>query len=88
MPSLPPCRRARGCQGWRTQGEYLASESSFYRILHEAGQMDRRGKAKAQGPEPPPPDRLGCQRPNQLWGWDITYLASTVAGLFVHLYLI
>ena len=26
--------------------------------------------------------------PNQLWSWDITYLASTVAGLFFYLYLI
>ena len=29
------------------EGEYLASESSFYRVLREADQLHRRGKAKA-----------------------------------------
>jgi putative transposase len=68
------------------QGEYLASEASFYRVLREDGQMAHRGKAK-------PPSRRRplawvADGPNQLWSWDITYLASTVAGLFFYLYLI
>ncbi len=28
------------------EGEYLASESSFYRLLHEAGQAQRRGRSQ------------------------------------------
>ena len=28
------------------QGQYLASESSFYRVLKEHGQINRRGKAQ------------------------------------------
>ena len=68
------------------RGEYLASESSFYRILREAGQMDRRGKAKAPSRRRPP--AWVADGPNQLWSWDITCLASTVAGLFFYLYLI
>ena len=28
---------------------YIASESSFYRVLHEANQLNRRGRAKAPG---------------------------------------
>ena len=43
------------------QGEYLASESSFYRILREAGQLPHRGFGL--GPEPPQAARLGCRRP-------------------------
>ena len=68
------------------QGEYLASEASFYRILREAGQMPHRGKAKAPSRRRPP--AWVADGPNQLWSWDITYLASTVAGLFFYLYLI
>jgi transposase InsO family protein len=68
------------------QGEYLASESSFYRVLREAGQLAHRGKAKAPSRHRPP--AWVADTPNQLWSWDITYLASTVAGLFFYLYLI
>lgn len=42
------------------QGEYIASEASFYRVLREAGQVAHRGFG--QGPEPPPPACLGCHR--------------------------
>ncbi len=68
------------------QGEYIASEASFYRVLREAGQMAHRGKAKAPSRRRPP--AWIATGPNQLWSWDITYLASTVAGLFFYLYLI
>ena len=30
------------------KGEYMASESSFYRVLEEADQLNRRGRAEAQ----------------------------------------
>ena len=68
------------------QGKYLASESSFYRVLREAGQLAHRGKAKAPSGRRPP--AWVATGPNQLWSWDITYLAGTVAGLFFYLYLI
>jgi putative transposase len=68
------------------RGEYIASESSVYRVLREAGQSAHRGKAKAPGGRRPP--AWVADGPNQLWSWDITYLASTVAGLFFYLYLI
>lgn len=87
MPGLPACRRARSSPGWRTQGECLASESGFYRVLREAGQMGRRG-TRPKAPSRRRPPAWVADGPNQLWSWDITYLAGTVAGLFVHLYLI
>jgi transposase InsO family protein len=68
------------------KGEYIASESSVYRVLREDGQMASRGKAKAPSRRRPP--AWVADAPNQLWSWDITYLASTVAGLFFYLYLI
>jgi putative transposase len=68
------------------QGQYLASESSFYRILREADQLAKRGKAKPPTRQRPAP--LQADGPNQLWSWDITYLATTLKGTFYYLYLI
>lgn len=68
------------------QGEYVASESSFYRILREAKQLAHRGKAKP--PTHRRPEPLVAIGPNQVWTWDITYLATNVRGEFFYLYLI
>ena len=68
------------------QGRYIASESTFYRVLHEAGQVAHRGKAKPPTRKRPTP--LQADAPNQLWSWDITYLATNVKGIFFYLYLI
>ena len=68
------------------RGVYVASESSFYRILRQADQLARRGKAKPPARQRPLP--LQASAPNQLWSWDITYLATTVKGMFFYLYLI
>jgi transposase InsO family protein len=67
------------------EGRYLASESSFYRILREEKQLSHRGRAKA--PTHKRPEPLLATKPNQLWSWDITYLPTTVRGLFFYLYL-
>jgi len=66
--------------------QYIASESSFYRVLREADQLARRGKAKPPTRQRPKP--LQASAPNQLWSWDITYLATTIKGVFFYLYLI
>ncbi len=68
------------------EGCYLASESSFYRVLRAKNQLTRRGRVKA--PSHSRPQALEATAPNQLWSWDITYLATTVRGLFFYLYLI
>lgn len=67
------------------QGVYLASESTFYRVLKAANQWKPRGKARA--PTHRRPDPLTATAPHQVWSWDITYLATTVKGLFFYLYL-
>ena len=67
------------------QGVYVASESTFYRILREAGQLTHRERARpATSRRPPPHVATG---PCQVWSWDITYLKSRIAGQFFYLYL-
>lgn len=68
------------------QGRYVASESTFYRILREENQLaHRRSEQPAQSRTKP---RAVCATaPNQLYSWDITYLPSAVRGQFFYLYL-
>jgi len=54
--------------------------------LREEKQLAHRGKAKAPTHSRPP--ELVATAPNQLWSWDITYLGTTVKGLYFYLYLI
>lgn len=69
------------------EGRYLASESTFYRVLKTAGQANRRGRAKA--PRKTVPPKSHCARgPNSVWSWDITFLASCIAGQFFRLYMV
>jgi len=67
------------------RGEYLASESTFYRVLRAARQMTHRGPARARTNHRP--EELVASRPNEVWSWDITYLPSPVRGTFYYLYL-
>lgn len=69
------------------QGQYIASESSFYRVLHEKDQMAHRGKAQAPR-KVSKPTAYPADAPNEVWSWDITYLASNIVGLFFRLYLV
>ena len=68
------------------RGEYVASESTFYRVLRGAGEMTHRGRARPPTPRPVPTHT--ATGPNQVWSWDITYLPTTVRGVFVYLYLV
>lgn len=69
------------------QGVYLASESSFYRILKEANQLKHRGREKPKGTYSKPTSHTASQA-NEVWSWDITYLASSVKGQHYYLYMI
>jgi putative transposase len=69
------------------QGKYIASESSFYRILHEAKEQNHRGVSQKPRKHVPPKGYLATG-PNQVWTWDITYLPTLVRGLFFYLYMI
>jgi len=65
---------------------YIASESSFYRVLKEANQLKHRGKAKPRTITKPEPYIATCS--NQVWTWDITYLPTAIKGSFYYLYMI
>ena len=69
------------------QGLYLASESTFYRVLRDADAQHHRGRAKAPRAPTPPPSHT-AEGPNQVWCWDITDLSGPVRGMFFYLYLI
>jgi transposase InsO family protein len=68
-------------------GEYIASESSFYRVLRAADQVHRRGRGNPPRTVPKPEGFLAT-KPNEVWSWDITFLASSLRGAFYRLYLI
>jgi transposase InsO family protein len=68
------------------QGVYVASESSFYRVLRQADQLSPRGKAKPANHKRP--QAIEASGPNQVWSWDITYLPTLVKGLWFYLYMI
>lgn len=68
-------------------GCYLASESSFYRILRRVGQLKHRGSSKPRNP-PKKPTSFTATGPNQVWTWDISYLPTGVVGQFFYLYMI
>lgn len=67
------------------RGQYLASESTFYRILREAKQRQHRQASRVAACHPP--KALKATAPNQLYSWDITYLPTSVKGVFFYLYL-
>jgi putative transposase len=69
------------------EGIYLASESTFYRVLRAAGQGSRRGRAQPPRPRTPPTS-YSATVANQVWSWDITYLPTKVRGQYYYLYLI
>jgi transposase InsO family protein len=69
------------------EGVYLASESSFSRVLRTHGQSTHRGRAKAPQATRPPTTHIATA-PRQVWCWDMTYLPACVVGRWFHLYLI
>jgi transposase InsO family protein len=69
------------------EGIYIASESTFGRVLGAKGQNAHRGRAKE--PEQQRQQRpMSRTEPGELWCWDMTYLPTEVAGRWFYLYLI
>lgn len=68
-------------------GHYIGSESTFYRVLKEAGQIIERSAAKPRQKNNKPSAQIATQ-PNEVWTWDISYLATQTRGLHFYLYMI
>ena len=66
-------------------GEYIGSESTFYRVLHAENLQHRRSLVRAPAHRPRAHVADG---PWQVASWDITYLKSHVRGEFFFLYLV
>lgn len=69
------------------KGVYIASISSFYRVLRKKGLMFNRGNTKPGQSQSKPPEKTATGS-NQVWCWDITWLSSKVRGLFYYAYVI
>ncbi len=68
------------------EGLYIASESSFYRILKEKGLLHHRFETKPRTGRHHPRE-LEATGPEQVWSWDITYLPSDIKGKYFYLYM-
>ena len=66
---------------------YLASSSSFYRVLRQRKALEHRRESRKprKGGKP---DRIKVTTPNQVWAWDITWLKTEITGLFYYAYTI
>lgn len=80
--NLPPCQIVPKLAD---KGIYIASESSFYRILNEEKLLAHRSRSNPRKHKKP--EELVAMRPNQIWSWDITYLKAAIKGTYYYLYL-
>ena len=67
------------------RGDYVASESSFYRVLKTERLLAHRGRATPA--RQARPRAYDVTAPRTLFSWDITYLRSAVRGQYYYLYL-
>lgn len=67
-------------------GKYVASESTFFRVLREADLAAHRNAARPASRRRP--EELVAKGPREVWSWDITYLRASVRGTFYYLYLV
>jgi len=68
------------------RGQYLCSISTMHRLLRQ-GQMQ--GERRAQrAPQSHAIPRLTATRPNEVWTWDITKLATEKRGEYLSLYVV
>lgn len=53
------------------EGKYIASESSFFRVLRSEKMMSHRSNSAPR--KVVLPEELKATKPNEIWSWDITY---------------
>ena len=70
------------------EGVYVASESSFYRVLREEGLSAHRSPTRPARRRSGLPRTHTAKGPCEVWTWDITYLRAATRGAFYYLYLV
>lgn len=68
------------------QGIYIASESTFYRVLKENEELEHRGRSRK--PTKHEISTHKAKKPCEVWTWDITYLNGPIKGQHYYLYMI
>jgi len=69
------------------EGIYMASESTMYRILRSVNMIHHRNNNKPKRKSSKPPEKVATG-PNQVFTWDITWLHTTVRGIFLFAYVL
>lgn len=69
------------------EGRYIASVSTYYRVLKQANQLHHRGRSRAPS-KVNKPTTYTAEKSNEVWSWDITYCASKVKGQYFYLYML
>lgn len=69
-----------------SEGVYLASIRTMYRLLAEQGETAERRAQRTPTKHAKP--TLTATAPNQVWTWDITKLRGPMPGVFYHLYVV
>jgi putative transposase len=69
------------------EGLYLGSESTFYR-LQRRYELRTIKRAMSRTDLTRAATVHHATGPNQVWSWDITWLPTTVRGIYLHLYLV
>lgn len=69
------------------ESTYLASASTVYRILRQRNAVNRRSDTKTPIHHAKPDQRVATG-PNQVWSWDITWLATEVKGIYWYAYVV
>ena len=80
---LPPCKIVPLLAD---SGRYIASESTFRRVLREKGQMTHRHRSKPKSKKKP--KELKAVGPNQVCSWDITWVPARITGMYFYLYMV
>ena len=73
-----------------SEGIYYCSVSTMYRLLRKARQTGERRpqRQRQRQPQTHAMPRLRATRPNEVWTWDITKLATEQRGVYLSLYVV
>lgn len=69
-----------------TEGRYIASERTMYRVLERAGEVKERRRQLVHPAHKKP--ELVATAPNQVWSWDITKLLTFEKFVYLYLYVV